>query len=291
MDDIHKKIITMLDKDQDTFLAFGEDFIKTTLSVAKNHDVPELLASYLPVLLKDNAQMVFEHSDSPIERILLNGLALTFISATSVIQFMKPTTDAPRVAADYRASVADLMTSMQEYVARHGALNGIEKYYQPDNMETATNDDLRAWHWFMLYGVMLFGYAPHAIIQPGFPDIRIDGRPVRADLYCFFPNAPQFNLIVECDGYKYHVDHDTFLRDRRRDRAFAAAGYQVLRYAGREIVHNPHAVSTQLFGYLMAHRPPIPGDLFPQRRPAAHKGMNTGSGGAGDNRRTEACHD
>jgi REase_MTES_1575 len=268
MDDIHKKIINMLDKDREMFLAFGEDFIKTTLTAAtsQNHDIPELLASYLPVLLKDNAQIVFEYSASPIERILLNGLALSFISATSVLQFMKPATDAPRVASDYRACVIDLTTSMQEYMAHHGTLNGFEKSYQPENRKTATNDEHRAWHWLMLYGFMQFGYAPHVIIQPGFPEIRIDGRPVRADLYCFMPNNPRFNLIVECDGYEYHADHDTFLRDRQRDRAFAAAGYQVLRYAGREIVRNPYAVSTQLFEYLMAYRRPIARDPFPERR-------------------------
>ncbi len=51
---VHKKIVNMLDKDHEMFLAFGEDFIKATLTVAasQNHDVPELLASYLPVLLK-----------------------------------------------------------------------------------------------------------------------------------------------------------------------------------------------------------------------------------------------
>lgn len=268
MDDLHQKRINMLDKDQEMFLTFGEHFIQSVLQAAasQHEEIPEPLASYLPVMLKDNAQIIFEHCASPIERIFLNGLVLTFISALRVLQLMNPATDAPRVAADYRRCVADLTTSMQEYEAHHGTLNGVERKYRPENWEMATNDERRDWIWFLLYGVMQFGYMPHVIIQPGFPEIRIDGRPVRADLYCFIPNNPRLNLIVECDGYEYHADRDTFLRDRQRDRAFAAAGYQVLRYAGREIVRDPHAVSTQLFEYLMAHRPPIAREPAAKRR-------------------------
>ena len=47
-------------------------------------------------------------------------------------------------------------------------------------------------------------------------------------------------LIVECDGWSTHgLDREQFERDRRKDIDLAIAGWQVLRFSYRAIVHEP----------------------------------------------------
>ncbi|MCX6386572.1 MAG: DUF559 domain-containing protein [Solirubrobacterales bacterium] len=49
-------------------------------------------------------------------------------------------------------------------------------------------------------------------------------------------------LIVEVDGYRYHGSREAFERDRKRDGAYVAAGYRVLRVTWRQLVEEPAAV-------------------------------------------------
>jgi very-short-patch-repair endonuclease len=57
---------------------------------------------------------------------------------------------------------------------------------------------------------------------------------------------------VECDGYEYHSSQERFTADRRRDRALKAAGYDVLRFSGQEIFHNPAETGIEFFHHLQA---------------------------------------
>ncbi len=46
------------------------------------------------------------------------------------------------------------------------------------------------------------------------------------------------NLAIYCDGFKYHYDKDTVIKDRQQDRILQLLGYRVLRFTGSEIVGN-----------------------------------------------------
>ena len=47
-------------------------------------------------------------------------------------------------------------------------------------------------------------------------------------------------VIIECDGHEFHARlPEQVERDYRRGREFIAAGYIVLRFAGREIIRDP----------------------------------------------------
>lgn len=46
------------------------------------------------------------------------------------------------------------------------------------------------------------------------------------------------NLAVYCDGFQYHYDKDTVIKDRQQDRILQLLGYRVLRFTGSEIVGN-----------------------------------------------------
>ncbi len=63
---------------------------------------------------------------------------------------------------------------------------------------------------------------------------------------------PELRLAVEVDGYAYHSDDVAFQRDRSRQNALIAAGWQVLRFTWRDIVERPHQVIAQIRALLAA---------------------------------------
>ena len=50
---------------------------------------------------------------------------------------------------------------------------------------------------------------------------------------------PEQRLIVEVDGYPFHGHRAAFERDHRRDIVHRNAGYDVLRFTGRQLEHEP----------------------------------------------------
>lgn len=46
------------------------------------------------------------------------------------------------------------------------------------------------------------------------------------------------NLAIYCDGFQYHYNKDSVIKDRTQDRILQLLGYKVLRYTGSEIFNN-----------------------------------------------------
>jgi len=59
---------------------------------------------------------------------------------------------------------------------------------------------------------------------------------------------PEFGLIVESDGLRYHRTPNQQLRDRVRDQAHAAAGFIALRFTHAQVTFDPEAVIATLRG-------------------------------------------
>jgi very-short-patch-repair endonuclease len=57
---------------------------------------------------------------------------------------------------------------------------------------------------------------------------------------------PEFGLVVETDGLRYHRTPAQQVRDRRRDQAHAAAGLTPLRFTHGQVAHEPEHVGTTL---------------------------------------------
>ena len=53
----------------------------------------------------------------------------------------------------------------------------------------------------------------HLTMQARFTNLKVDDKTLRADAYIWIPSDPDFNLIVECDGYQFHSDQAAFGRD------------------------------------------------------------------------------
>lgn len=58
----------------------------------------------------------------------------------------------------------------------------------------------------------------------------------------FPPERKKVSLVVECDGHDFHErTKEQAKKDRSRDRALQAAGYQVFRFTGSELHNDPCA--------------------------------------------------
>jgi very-short-patch-repair endonuclease len=57
---------------------------------------------------------------------------------------------------------------------------------------------------------------------------------------------PEHKLVVEVDGFAFHGSRHAFERDRRKDADLVAAGYRVVRFTWRQIVHEPEVVIARL---------------------------------------------
>jgi very-short-patch-repair endonuclease len=57
---------------------------------------------------------------------------------------------------------------------------------------------------------------------------------------------PDQRLIVELDGYPFHRDRPAFERDHQRDIVHRNAGYDVLRFTGRQLEEEPFLVIATL---------------------------------------------
>lgn len=82
--------------------------------------------------------------------------------------------------------------------------------------------------------------------QSVFKGFGPEGKNSRVDLYIWCPSQPDFELIVECDGYQFHKSKESFSADRSRDRIFTTAGYSVFRFSGSEIVRDLKKVADEL---------------------------------------------
>lgn len=68
-------------------------------------------------------------------------------------------------------------------------------------------------------------------------------------------------VAVELDGWAWHVDHDRFTEDRRKQNALVQAGWTVLRFTWHDLTDDPKAVVTEIRRALRlprhdARRPP-----------------------------------
>ena len=76
-------------------------------------------------------------------------------------------------------------------------------------------------------------------------DARDYGRP-EVDFHW-----PDRRLIVETDGFETHGTRTAFVEDRRRDAAFAAAGWNVVRFAWADVVREGPTVARRLSALLV----------------------------------------
>lgn len=109
-------------------------------------------------------------------------------------------------------------------------------------------------------GALLAGDSFQVIPQATLAGQGPKGRAIRVDALVYVVNRPQMLVAVECDGYEWHGNKESFDKDRRRDRTLKAIGCDVLRFSGAEIFRDPNEAALELHSQLttLAGRSPKP---------------------------------
>jgi restriction endonuclease-like protein len=221
---------------------------------------PESTEDYIRVLqhgleasYQSGVERIYSLTESPIERIFLLSLALSFLYGDPLGLMVTPSSDDAPGFVKFRREAFAAVRTVQEMATADPkrSVKGYIAWLQESGQIGA--EEAEFWHAQDIVSD-IYGDAFHLTPQACFPDIRVDGHSVRADILLWVPARPQFQTIVECDGYEYHSSQDRFTSDRRRDRVLKAAGYDVLRFSGQEIFHHPAETGIEFYQHLQAIR-------------------------------------
>jgi hypothetical protein len=213
----------------------------------------EYYRAALQAVTEENAAEIAAAAQSPIEKMFLNSLLLSFIKNDGLGLLVHPTyNDSVAEIANFRKNLVKWREFFLWFREKRPA-NSIEEFLDSEVRRGAMCAEERraSIRYIFRYGYIPMDGSYHMSIQPPFPNVRVNGKPIRPDIYFWIPNKPQINIVVECDGFHYHSDKETFITDRQRDRALKALGYDVLRFSGSEIfkdlVHAPYELATYLW--------------------------------------------
>jgi len=199
-------------------------------------------------LHRTNVNRVFDHSASEIEKVFVNSLLFGFLSVDpGGIVIGAPCKDAPKLVAEKQENFrAARHVRLMTDVAGRNAKDYIEHLRKDGAM---TPEEIA--HWEMMTIVEpIMGEAFQIIPQAGFPKLKVNDKSIRVDLLIWVGLRPDVKIVVECDGFEWHRDRETFTSDRQRDRLLQANGYQVIRCSGHEIYHQPVDCGMDLYGRL-----------------------------------------
>lgn len=188
------------------------------------------------------------HSESPIETFFLQTLGALAIGklGPQYLWFDGPTDNIETLIAEESAGFQSLESFFDEFGPTGPSPNDIKQMgLSPKEAEELTNHVIL----HNLTGKASKGY--HVNLQARFPaTINVEGKRIRADMVFWKPRDPSIRIVVECDGFAYHKERESFVADRKRDRVLKAHGYDVIRFSGPEIHNDATGVATELLNYL-----------------------------------------
>ena len=235
------------------FLELARSFIQTAAQETSDEGgFREFFRNAMTAIATENASEVDELAGSPIEKIFLNSLLLSFVKNDGLGLLVHRTfADAPKEIAEFRAT----LKNWQEFVAwfrEKKPANSIEEFLDRVCAQGGMDQKERDSY---IYFIFRYTYVPmdgsfHMTLQPRFPNLKIEGKSIRPDILFWIPSRPDIKVVVECDGFQFHSDKKTFECDRKRDRALKALGYDVFRFSGSEIHKNPVEAPFELAQYL-----------------------------------------
>jgi very-short-patch-repair endonuclease len=236
------------------FLELARAFIEGAIesSGSKDAQFHEYYRAALGAVAEENAFEVAELAESPIEKTFLHSLFLTFLKNDGLGLLIHRTYgDTPAEIMQFRETLGHWKDFFAWFRANRPA-QSMEEFLDGEVARGALDRGERQSY---IPFIFRYSYIPmdgsfHVTLQPRFPNIKIDGKQIRPDMYFWIPSKPHVNVIVECDGFNFHSDKERFKTDRQRDRALKALGYDVWRFSGSEIYNDPINAPFELAKYL-----------------------------------------
>jgi very-short-patch-repair endonuclease len=247
---------------RELFQPLFEDFLRRSITAQKEEETDPLnpynFSSFYEMFIDNyariNTDIVFECCESPIERIFINSLTLLFLKNKNMeLHVTPPLADIEQAMCNYRKNHRDILGLIARYKEKSGdnELINFEQYVQRkiDSGRYKQGDfEIFEHHRFVIDNFIWNSY--HLSLQAGFPNYKVDGKSIRADILVWCPGNEKIKLIVECDGYEYHSSKESFEKDRKRDRLLKSKGYDVIRFSGSEIFRDPVKVSSDLYDFI-----------------------------------------
>lgn len=244
---------------RELFEPLFNDFIKRSINEQRKEERdpgnPYNFSSFYERFIENyarvNTDIVFEYCESPIERIFINSLTLLFLkNRNTELQITPPLENVEDAISNFRINHLDILRVIERYKKDTGDndLIDFEQFIQGkiDSGRYKKGDyEIFEYHRLVVDNFIWNSY--HLSLQAGFPDYKVDGKSIRADILIWCPGNDKIKLIVECDGYQYHSSKESFERDRKRDRLLKSKGYDVVRFSGSEIYRDPVKVSDDLY--------------------------------------------
>lgn len=231
-------------------------FFVEKVSEEEEGDDPEFIKFYklgLDTVSKESVEAIIQLSGSPIERIFLGSLLLGSIKWFPYgIVIHQTYKDTNSELAEFRDYLNKFFEFTDWYKKKFGSFSTIDEYLDEQVKSKKMDDSERVQinRLMVRYVYLSLKDSWHMTLQPKFPDIIINGSSIRPDILLWVPSDSTRKYIVECDGYEFHSNKDTFISDRTRDRVTQRFGYSTLRFSGSEIVRNASEVATEVLSIL-----------------------------------------
>jgi len=191
-------------------------------------------------------------SESPIEQVFLRAVMLSFLRNSQCLIFMSPFRDTVGELTSWQETLDKLKDFTGWYKRHHGSSvvpdDFLVSQVSSGRMPPEELEPMK--EWLLLYHYLPFRGAWHVSLQAKFPGLLTPRGKPRADMLFWLPAPQSIRLVVECDGFVGHRFRSTFERDRKRDRALKAKGFEVFRFSGAEINAHPVIAATELFSFL-----------------------------------------
>jgi uncharacterized protein DUF559 len=241
-------------RDERGFLRLLAQFINQTVEdrAPRHTDIKRIYRNATATIAYESAREITAATQSSLERTFIRSLFLNFLRSDGLGLLAHRTGyDAPSEIAEFRKTLVRFGEIKTRFRDTRSSTDFSSFLDQEATNGMITWDERRALTPF----VAKYFYGPrdakfHVTLQARFPDVRVGGRPVIADMYFWIPKYPEINVIVECDGFPFHSSEEKFTSDRQRDRAFKAQGYDVLRFSGSEVDSDPIGTAHELAVYL-----------------------------------------
>jgi very-short-patch-repair endonuclease len=240
--------------DREKALALARYFVDKVFSDEDAKDQRlVVLKEWQNILASKSIEHIHANAESPIEKVFMTSLALNAIKNCLTLVFT-PKFDSVSEAVEFYRKVDEVATKLRQEYKNKFPESGITDFLNwIEQLDGPSEDEKRE---IYVQATIYQDYfdlknAFHITPQASFKEIKVNDSYVRPDFYVWIPSNPKFNLVVECDGFKYHSSKNSFSRDRARDRLLQSKGFQVFRFSGSEIWTDPVGITKGLLEYLL----------------------------------------
>jgi hypothetical protein len=193
----------------DKFTELAEFFIRKAIDQERQEgrfeeDYLKYLELGESLLLSEATKIVFSVCESPIEKIFINALFLSFIKADPFgLVITPPLKNGLLDMQNFRKYHAMFLKFISWFQQRYGSLAEIDKYLDGEVSKGKMRVEEQQWinkHLILYHYLGLYDDF-HLSLQPCFTNLKVDGKSLRPDILIWVPAIDNVKIIVECDGF------------------------------------------------------------------------------------------